>query len=68
MRIETFGPCRLRLTLVSVPLELWLYLDPGHPPMAAWFDSETGQLLADVPLVPSSSSGPGEGVSARCTL
>ena len=51
MRIEILGPRRLRLILGSVPLELWLYLDPGHEPMAVWFDCETGQALAEVPCV-----------------
>lgn len=51
MHLETFGPRRLRLTLDSVPLELWLYLDPGHPPIAMWCDAVTGDVLAEVPVV-----------------
>jgi hypothetical protein len=51
MRIEIFGRRRLRLTLQSVPLELWLFLDPGHRPTAVWFHSETGMLLAEVPVL-----------------
>lgn len=51
MHIETFGPRRLRLALVSVPLELWIFLEPGHTPTAAWFDSLTGRILAEVPVV-----------------
>lgn len=58
MHIETFGTRRLRLTLQSVPLELWLYWDPGHPPTALWFHSETGDVLAEVPV-----AGDGRGVS-----
>jgi hypothetical protein len=51
MHIEMLGRRRLRLVLESVPLELWLYLDPGHAPTAAWFDGVTGNLLAEVPVV-----------------
>jgi hypothetical protein len=51
MRIEIFGPRRLRLTLASIPLELWVYLDPGHPPLAVWFHTRTGRMLAEVPVV-----------------
>jgi hypothetical protein len=53
MHLESFGPRRLRLTLASVPLELWLYLDPGHPPRAVWFDAVTGEMLAAVPVLVS---------------
>ena len=64
MQIETFGPRRLRLTLQSVPLELWLYLDPGHPPTAVWFHSETGSLLAEVPVVDDEHAWSGRYVDA----
>jgi hypothetical protein len=46
MRIETFGPRRLRLTLASIPLELWLYLDPGQPPVAVRFRTRSGRIAA----------------------
>jgi len=51
MYIETFGSRRLRLSLSSVPVELWLYFDPGHDPRAIWINSETGDVLAEVPVV-----------------
>ena len=51
MRLLTF-PRRLVLQLDSEQLELQLYLDPGHPPLAAWFCSSTGRLLAHVPVEP----------------
>ena len=50
MHIETFGPHRVRLVLHGVPLELWLYLDPGHPPKAMWCHSPSGMTLAEVPV------------------
>jgi len=50
MHIETYGPYRLRLVLHPVPLELWLYLDPGHPPHAVWCCSRSGVTLAEVPV------------------
>jgi hypothetical protein len=37
--------------MTSAPLELRLYFDPGHPPIAVWLDAMTGELLADVPVV-----------------
>ena len=51
MHIESFcGGTRLRLVLESVPLELWLMFDPGHPPWAVWYHAD-GTPLAAVDVV-----------------
>ena len=51
MRLLQPCPTSLVLILDDEPLALWLYLDPGRRPLAAWFCSSTGRLLAEVPVV-----------------